>query len=134
MFSKIMSPKNLLAQVRCLCYHKQNKKIYFIISYDVAVFEIGKYFATMYMKKVLYPYIFYQYNFSYENNIVCDLIKEGSSFMRTVIGIDLFAGAGGLSLGAERNGIDVLYAVEKDIYASKTYDYRLLGKQAASMG
>ena len=38
-----------------------------------------------------------------------------------IVGIDLFAGAGGLSLGAERNGIDVLYAVEKDVNAAKTY-------------
>lgn len=41
--------------------------------------------------------------------------------MKTIIGIDLFAGAGGLSLGAERNGIDVLYAIEKDVNAAKTY-------------
>lgn len=41
--------------------------------------------------------------------------------MKTIIGIDLFAGAGGLSLGAERSGIDVLYAIEKDVNAAKTY-------------
>ena len=38
-----------------------------------------------------------------------------------VVGVDLFAGAGGLSLGAEMAGIDVQIAVEKDIYAAKTY-------------
>lgn len=38
-----------------------------------------------------------------------------------MIGVDLFAGAGGMSLGAELAGIDVAYAVEKDIYAAKTY-------------
>ena len=39
------------------------------------------------------------------------------------IGIDLFAGAGGLSLGANLAGIDVLLAVEKDVYAAETYAY-----------
>ncbi len=37
------------------------------------------------------------------------------------IGIDLFAGAGGLSLGARNAGIEVVAAVEKDLYASQTY-------------
>lgn len=37
------------------------------------------------------------------------------------IGIDLFAGAGGLSLGAQMAGIDVVLAVEKDPNAAKTY-------------
>ncbi len=37
------------------------------------------------------------------------------------IGIDLFAGAGGLSLGAEMAGIDVKIAVESDVFAAKTY-------------
>jgi DNA (cytosine-5)-methyltransferase 1 len=38
-----------------------------------------------------------------------------------MIGIDLFAGAGGLSLGALRAGIDVKYGVEIDPYACLTY-------------
>jgi len=38
-----------------------------------------------------------------------------------IIGVDLFAGAGGLSLGARWAGIDVCLAVEKDCYAAKTY-------------
>lgn len=38
-----------------------------------------------------------------------------------VVGVDLFAGAGGLSLGAEMAGIDVQIAVENDVYAAKTY-------------
>ena len=38
-----------------------------------------------------------------------------------LIGVDLFAGAGGLSLGARMAGIDVKLAVEKDFYAAKTY-------------
>ena len=37
------------------------------------------------------------------------------------IGIDLFSGAGGMSLGAELAGISVQYAVEKDIHAAQTY-------------
>lgn len=40
---------------------------------------------------------------------------------RKLLGIDLFSGAGGLSLGAKMAGIDVLLAVEKDPNASKTY-------------
>ncbi|UYN93143.1 MAG: DNA cytosine methyltransferase [Enhydrobacter sp.] len=38
-----------------------------------------------------------------------------------MIGIDLFSGAGGMSLGAERAGIDVKVAVESDPYAAETY-------------
>ena len=38
-----------------------------------------------------------------------------------IIGIDLFSGAGGLSLGAEMAGIDVRIAVESDPFAAKTY-------------
>jgi DNA (cytosine-5)-methyltransferase 1 len=38
-----------------------------------------------------------------------------------LIGIDLFSGAGGMSLGAESVGIAVKYSVEKDKYAAETY-------------
>jgi DNA (cytosine-5)-methyltransferase 1 len=38
-----------------------------------------------------------------------------------VIGIDLFAGAGGMSLGATQAGITVELAVELDPNAAKTY-------------
>jgi DNA (cytosine-5)-methyltransferase 1 len=38
-----------------------------------------------------------------------------------LIGIDLFSGAGGLSLGAEMAGVIVKLAVEKDISAAATY-------------
>lgn len=38
-----------------------------------------------------------------------------------IIGIDLFAGAGGLSLGAEMAGIDVRYAIEIEINSANTY-------------
>lgn len=39
------------------------------------------------------------------------------------IGIDLFSGAGGLSLGAEMAGFEIRYAVEKDKCAAMTYRY-----------
>ena len=38
-----------------------------------------------------------------------------------MIGVDLFAGAGGLSLGAAHAGIKVKLAVEADVYAAMTY-------------
>lgn len=44
--------------------------------------------------------------------------------MKTIdkkIGIDIFSGAGGLSLGAEMAGISVRYAIEIDSDAAKTY-------------
>lgn len=40
---------------------------------------------------------------------------------KKLIGIDLFAGAGGLSLGAEMAGISMKYAVEADTYAAASY-------------
>jgi len=43
--------------------------------------------------------------------------------VRHMIGFDLFAGAGGLSLGAVQAGIDVRLAVESDIHASSTYSF-----------
>ncbi len=39
------------------------------------------------------------------------------------IGIDIFSGAGGLSLGAEMAGFQVRFAVEKDKSAANTYRY-----------
>lgn len=40
---------------------------------------------------------------------------------KTKIGIDIFSGAGGLSLGAENAGIKIGLAVEKDASAAKTF-------------
>ena len=40
---------------------------------------------------------------------------------RHMIGVDLFAGAGGMSLGARMAGIDVRLAIEKDSHAAATY-------------
>lgn len=39
------------------------------------------------------------------------------------IGVDLFAGAGGMSLGAQMAGVSVQYAIEQDAFAAKTYNY-----------
>lgn len=39
------------------------------------------------------------------------------------IGVDIFAGAGGLSLGAQMAGVQVAFAVENDLYAADTYAF-----------
>lgn len=39
------------------------------------------------------------------------------------IGVDIFSGAGGLSLGAEMAGVQIRFAVEKDKSAADTYSY-----------
>lgn len=41
--------------------------------------------------------------------------------MSSKIGIDIFSGAGGLSLGAEKSGIEVAVAIEKDSIAARTF-------------
>ncbi len=43
--------------------------------------------------------------------------------MERLIGIDIFSGAGGMTLGAEKAGIKVVSAVENDLYSSQTYKY-----------
>ena len=40
---------------------------------------------------------------------------------KKIIGVEVFSGAGGLSLGAKWAGIDVRMAIEKDYYAAETY-------------
>jgi DNA (cytosine-5)-methyltransferase 1 len=40
-----------------------------------------------------------------------------------MIGIELFAGAGGMALGATQAGISTKFAVENDYYATETYAY-----------
>ena len=37
------------------------------------------------------------------------------------VGVDLFAGAGGMSLGAQIAGVDVALAIENDPHAAATY-------------
>lgn len=44
-----------------------------------------------------------------------------------MVGIDLFAGAGGMSLGAAMSGIDVCLAIEKDPHSLKTYIHNHTG-------
>jgi DNA (cytosine-5)-methyltransferase 1 len=39
----------------------------------------------------------------------------------SMIGIDLFAGAGGMSLGAQLAGVKVALAIDKDVHAAATY-------------
>jgi DNA (cytosine-5)-methyltransferase 1 len=48
-------------------------------------------------------------------------VTKPKQHQNKIIGVDLFAGAGGLSLGASMAGIDVRLAVEKDYYAAGTY-------------
>ena len=55
---------------------------------------------------------------------ICYRLTSKASIMKNLkkkIGIDIFSGAGGLSLGAEMAGISVRYAIEIDSDAAKTY-------------
>lgn len=55
---------------------------------------------------------------------ICYHLTSKASIMKNLkkkIGIDIFSGAGGLSLGAEMAGISVRYAIEIDSDAAKTY-------------
>ena len=45
------------------------------------------------------------------------------------IGIDIFSGAGGLSLGASMAGIDVRYAIEVNPYAAKSFEFNHKGSK-----
>ena len=45
----------------------------------------------------------------------------GTKVEQELIGVDLFAGAGGLSLGFEKAGFKIIYALERDKYAAETY-------------
>lgn len=45
------------------------------------------------------------------------------------IGIDIFSGAGGLSLGASMAGIKVKYAIEVNPHAAKSYEYNHKGSK-----
>lgn len=44
-----------------------------------------------------------------------------NDFRNCTVGVDLFAGAGGMSLGANLAGVDVRLAIEKDSHAAATY-------------
>lgn len=47
--------------------------------------------------------------------------SKNYGFKRKIIGVDLFSGIGGLSQGAQMAGIDVQFAVEKDVFAANAY-------------
>lgn len=51
-----------------------------------------------------------------------------------MIGIDLFAGAGGMSWGARASGVDVQSVVEIDPYAAKTYERNHMPKYGVYKG
>jgi DNA (cytosine-5)-methyltransferase 1 len=55
------------------------------------------------------------------HDILVDFRTTNREASTRVIGIDLFSGAGGLSLGATLAGIDVRLAVERDRHAAATY-------------
>ena len=48
-------------------------------------------------------------------------------FRGDIVGVDLFCGAGGMSLGAQQAGIDLIYAVESCPYAALTYNQNFPG-------
>ena len=54
-------------------------------------------------------------------SIYSSFCKAEINMSKTLIGIDLFSGAGGLSLGAEMAGVEVKVAVERDQFAAQTY-------------
>lgn len=57
-----------------------------------------------------------------ENNTSLELNQEAiTSKNTTLLGCDIFSGAGGMSLGAEMAGINISFAVENDKYAAQTF-------------
>ena len=54
-------------------------------------------------------------------HVVLGVIYYMNSTRKFFLGIDLFAGAGGLSLGAKMAGVNVAIAIEKDKHAAATY-------------
>ena len=50
-------------------------------------------------------------------------VKERIYIKNNLVGVDLFAGAGGMALGAKLAGIHVLLAVEQDKHAAATYSH-----------
>lgn len=52
---------------------------------------------------------------------ICKYYNQKTAKKRKPVGIDLFSGAGGLSLGFVQAGFVIQYAVESDKYATETY-------------
>lgn len=50
----------------------------------------------------------------------CQITKIKENYNK-MIGIDLFAGAGGMSLGAKMAGVDTQIVIEADLHAARTY-------------
>jgi len=48
-------------------------------------------------------------------------VKKRRKKAKKIVGVEVFSGAGGLSLGAKWAGVDVRMAIEKDYYAAETY-------------
>jgi DNA (cytosine-5)-methyltransferase 1 len=51
----------------------------------------------------------------------CDSPKRVRGQRRRLLGVDLFSGAGGMSLGAIQAGVEVVAAVEADVHAATTF-------------
>ena len=64
--------------------------------------------------------------FRYGQGIEAEALSEPASGKADVLACDLFAGAGGFSLGAFLAGIRVVAAVEWDKYACQTYSSNLI--------
>ena len=58
-----------------------------------------------------------------------DAVNRRTKKSPRVVACDLFAGAGGLSLGAHQAGIEIAAAVEWDHHACETYRFNLIEKQ-----
>jgi DNA (cytosine-5)-methyltransferase 1 len=48
-------------------------------------------------------------------------MNQNKPSKKLIVGIDLFCGAGGMTLGAEQAGVKIIYAVEKCPHAAATY-------------
>jgi len=73
---------------------------------------------------------------TYWGTMVCIIMKQTSlsEFLPAPIAVDLFAGAGGMSLGLIMAGIDVRVAVEYWNPAARTYWYNLCGSDSTLVG